>query len=227
MATTKTATAATTVTTSEAPSSAASITIDTLGRETLLVPIVGITPLIVHRFSEKAKRQMLDAMQGRKKVKSIRDPEADYNEAFYRYKDTEGEEHYGFPSVGFKSATISAARLYDKSVTMTSLRQALFFGGIMGVDGQLLTPINGEPQMREDVVRLSMSSTDLRYRPMFEGWSATLEVTYVSSVLSRNSVLSLIDAGGLTVGVGEWRPEKRGELGSFQINQNQEVQVIQ
>ena len=159
---------------------AAAIKIDDLARETLLVPIIGITPLIVHRFSEKAKKQMLDNMQGRKKVKTIRDPEADYEEAFYRYDGPEGEG-YGFPSVGFKSATISAARLYDKSVTMTSLRQAMFFGGVMGRDGQLLTPIVGEPVMREDVVRLSMSSTDLRYRPMFPEWSAVLEVTYITS----------------------------------------------
>jgi hypothetical protein len=204
---------------------AAAIKIDDLARETLLVPIVGITPLIVHRFSEKAKRQMLDNMQGIKRTKTIRDPQADYEEAFYRYDD-DGTEKFGFPSVGFKSATISAARLYDKSVTMTSLRQALFFGGRMGKDGQLLTPIIGEPVMREDVVRLSMSSTDLRYRPMFPEWSAVLEVTYVSSVLSRSSALSLIDAGGLTVGVGEWRPERKGEFGSFQIDQSQEVQII-
>jgi hypothetical protein len=208
-----------------AADNAASIKIDTLGRETLRVPIVGVTPLIVHRFSEKAKRQMLDNMQGRKKVKTIRDPESDYQESFYRYDDN-GEEKYGFPSVGFKSATISAARLYDKSVTMTSLRQALFFGGVMGTDGQLLTPIEGEPEMREDVVRLSMSSTDLRYRPMFMPWNASLEVTYVSSVLSRQSVLSLIDAGGLTVGVGEWRPEKKGEFGSFAIDQSKDVEVL-
>jgi len=204
---------------------AAAIKIDDLARETLLVPIIGITPLIVHRFSEKAKKQMLDNMQGRKKVKTIRDPQADYEEAFYRYDGPEGEG-YGFPSVGFKSATISAARLYDKSVTMTSLRQAMFFGGVMGRDGQLLTPIVGEPVMREDVVRLSMSSTDLRYRPMFPTWSATLEVTYITSVLGRSSALSLIDAGGLTVGVGEWRPEKKGEFGSFAVDQSQEVEVV-
>jgi len=33
----------------------------------MLVPIVGLTPLIVHQWSEKAKRQMLDAQQGVKR----------------------------------------------------------------------------------------------------------------------------------------------------------------
>lgn len=42
----------------------AQVQISRIGTETLIVPVVGTAPLIVHKFSEKAKRQMLDAMQG-------------------------------------------------------------------------------------------------------------------------------------------------------------------
>lgn len=203
------------------------VTIDSIGKETLRVPIRGTSPLIVHRFSEKAKRQMLDAMQGKKKVKTIRDPQADYEESFYRYTDpVTGESGYGFPIIAFKAATISAARLYDKSITMVGLRQQLFMRGILGDDGQQVAVIDGKPVMREDMVRLGMSGTDLRYRPMFTEWSTTLEVTYIKSSLSRASVLSLIDAGGLTVGVGEWRPERKGDFGTFEIDPTRKVEVI-
>jgi len=79
--------------------------------------------------------------------------------------------------------------------------------------------------MREDVVRLGgvSRSADLRYRPEFPEWSTALEVTYVLSSLSRDSVLSLIDAGGLGIGVGEWRPEHRGEFGTYMIDPSREV----
>lgn len=205
----------------------AAVNIDKIASETLRIPIVGTSPLIVHRFSEKAKRQMLDAMQGKKKVKTIRDPQADYEEAFYRWHDdATGESGYGFPTIAFKAATVSAARLYDKSVAMTQLRQQLFFRGILGDDGQQVAVIEGEPTMREDVVRLGMSSTDLRYRPTFNSWRTVLEVTYIASSISRASVLSLIDAGGLTVGVGEWRPEKRGDFGTFAIDQSRQIEVV-
>lgn len=79
--------------------------------------------------------------------------------------------------------------------------------------------------MREDVVRLGRSGTDLRYRPEFWPWSATLRVTYFPTVLTRSSVLSLIDAGGLAVGVGEWRPERDGTFGTFRIDTDREVEV--
>lgn len=202
----------------------AAIQIDKIGTETIRIPIVGTMPLIVHNFSEKSKRQMLDAQQGRKALKQVRDPRAEYEAAFYRTKDG-----YGFPVTAFKAATVGAARFYGKDVRMTELRQFLFMHGeISPNDPQALVPLEGTPRMREDVVRLGgpSRSADLRYRPEFPEWSTTLVVTYVTSSLSRSSVLSLIDAGGLGIGVGEWRPEKRGEFGTYKVDPARDVEVL-
>lgn len=205
------------------------IQIDKIGAETLRVPIIGTAPLIVHNFSTKSKQQMLEAQQGRKRVKEVRDPVAEYEAAFYRiYREGE-PEGYGFPVTAFKAATVGSARFYGKSVNMTQLRQFLFMRGLMTkADPQQLVEISGEPRMREDVVRLGgpSRSADLRYRPEFTEWSTVLTVTYVTSSLSRSSVLSLIDAGGLGIGVGEWRPEKRGEFGTYAVDQDREIEVL-
>ena len=198
------------------------VVIDQIAAETLTVPIVGTAPLLVHKFSEKAKRQMLDNMQGRKSPKQAKDPKAEYEAAFYRLKDGD----YGFPAIAFKAATVSASRFYGKSVTMTALRQFVFVHGEPSEDGQQMVRIAGEPVMREDVVRVGMGGTDLRYRPQFSEWSTSLEVTYVTSALTRDSLLSLIDAGGLGVGVGEWRPEKKGDFGTYRIDPTRDVQVL-
>lgn len=195
--------------------------IDKIASETLRVPIVGTTPLIVHRFSEKAKRLMLDNMQGRKSPKTIKNPEEEYEAAFYRLKDG----RYGFPALAFKSATVGGARFYH-GLTMTGLKQTLFFRGEPGTDGQQMVAVVGEPTMREDVVRVGRGGTDLRYRPEFREWSADLEVIYVTSLLTRASVLSLIDAGGMGVGVGEWRPERDGDFGTFRIDPTRDIEAI-
>ncbi|WP_084963284.1 hypothetical protein [Thermoactinospora rubra] len=199
----------------------ATVEIDRIAAETIRVPIVGTTPLIMHKFSEKAKRQMLDNMQGRKSPKEPKDPLAEYEAAFYRLKDGSP----GFPSIAFKAATVGGARFYS-GVTMTALKQFIFFRGEVGDDGRALTRIEGEAQMREDVVTVGRGGTDLRYRPEFREWRAVLEVTYVTSALTRGSVLSLIDAGGMGVGVGEWRPERDGDFGCYQVDPTKEVEVI-
>ena len=197
--------------------------IERLPSATVRVPIVGTSPMIMHRFSEKAKRQMLEIMQGKKKIKEIRDPEADYEASMHRTKSG----GYGSPAVGFKQATVSAARFYGNNITMTALRQVMFFSGEAAADGgQSLVPIEGEPVMREDFVRLSKSSTDLRYRAQFTEWSAKLIVTYVTTSIDDASLVSLIDAGGLGVGVGDWRPEKGGEFGTYMVDPTQEMEVL-
>jgi len=201
----------------------AQISINRIGTETLRVPLVGTAPLIVHKFSEKAKRQMLDAMQGRKTPKQPKDPEAEYEAAFYRHDD----ETYGFPVIAFKAATVSACRFFGKQMPMTTARQCIFFDAELSKrDGQKLARIEGSPHMREDVTRVGMGGTDLRYRPEFTEWSTTVEVTYVKSMLTRESVLSLIEAGGMGVGIGEWRPEKKGDFGTFQIDETRDVEVV-
>lgn len=205
----------------------AAIQIDRIAARTVRVPIVGTSPLIMHNFSEKSRKAMLDTMQGKAKKKEAKNPEAEYEAAFYRYIDQiTGAEAYGFPVTAFKAATVGAARFYGKDVSMTGLRQVLFMRGVMGTDGQQLVPIVGEPRMREDYVRVGQGGTDLRYRPEFTEWSAVLEVTYVESSIALSSVLSLIDAGGLGVGVGDWRPEKRGEFGTYAVDKSQQVELI-
>lgn len=202
---------------------AASVVIPKVQASTLRIYLRGTSPLIVHKFSQKAKQTMLDNMQGNKQPKQPRDPDADYQASLYLHDDGQP----GLPILAFKAATVSAARLFDKSVTMTMLRQALFFTAEWSNAEQVqLVRIEGEHRMREDVVRVGNGGTDLRYRAMFPEWTTSVDVTFVRSQLSRESVLALIDAAGMGVGVGEWRPEKSGDFGCFTVDESREVEVL-
>jgi hypothetical protein len=107
--------------TKAAAGDAGNISIARIQATHVTVPITGTAPLIVHNWSAKAKQQMLDAQQGRKTPKQTRDPEADYEASLYRT-----DNGYGFPTIGFKAAIVSAARFFGKDVTMTALRQFVF-----------------------------------------------------------------------------------------------------
>lgn len=198
----------------------AQIIIPTLSRVRMIVPIIGTTPLITHKWSEKAKRQMLDKQQGKKKAKEVRDPQADYEASIYR--TTDGKP--GFPVLAFKAATVRGAKL--AGLKMTEVRQMITVHGDPSDDGtQELAPLIGEPVMREDMVRVGMT-TDLRYRAQFTEWATALVVDFYPTVIAQESVLSLVAFGGQTVGVGEWRPEKGGQNGTYEIDSDREVQVM-
>jgi hypothetical protein len=203
---------------------ASPVVITPIKRQTVIVPIVGTTPLIVHNFSAKSRQMMLDAMQGKKAPAQKKDPEAEYHDAFYFMNDGESS---GFPAIGFKSAIVSAARFYGKDVKMTELRQFIFVRGEMSQHHQLpLIRIDGEPEMREDTVRVGMGKADLRYRPWYRDWRAALEIQFVSSLIDLNSLVSLIEAAGMGVGIGEWRPEKKGEFGTFAVDQDSDILIV-
>lgn len=202
----------------------AKIEINRIGTGSIWIPIVGTAPLIVHKFSEKSKRQMLDAMQGRKSPKQSKDPEAEYLAAMYLHDD----DTPGFPVIAFKAAAVGACRFFGKSLPMTTARQCMFFNAPLSKrEGQKLVRIEGEHKMREDVVRVGNGGTDLRYRPEFPEWRTEIEVIYVKSLLTSDSVLSLVDAGGMGVGIGEWRPEKKGDMGTFAIDGDREVRITE
>ena len=70
--------------------------------------------------------------------------------------------------------------------------------------------------MREDLVRVGMGTADLRYRAMYSNWDLVLTVEYPEHLLDESTVVSLIDAGGRN-GIGEWRPERDGSFGTFEV----------
>tara|TARA_R100001086_G_scaffold39965_1_gene17638 strand:+ start:128 stop:733 length:606 start_codon:yes stop_codon:yes gene_type:complete len=186
------------------------ISIPQIAIQRLMVKIVGDSPLITHAWAEKAIRQIKDK-QAKKatKGKEARDPEADYQAAFYRTDDGVP----AMPSVAFKSAAVSACR--DLDMKMTEAR------GRFHVEGELIEII-GEPRMREDMVRVGMGTADIRYRPEFVKWSAILPITYNSTQISPEQIINLLNVAGFGVGVGEWRPEKNGQYGRFHVASDNE-----
>lgn len=190
-----------------------------LNIQTFDVPIIGDGPLIVHAWSRKAREQML-AKQMKKATagKTAKDPWQDFCESLYWLDDmpekpTEDEVtngRFGFPSVAFKSAAITAVTTIG-SMTKVMARQCFH------IVGEMIEILGPPPSMREDMVRVGMGTADIRHRGEFQPWGAILRVQHNANVLSAEQVISLFEAGGFGVGVGEWRPERDGVAGRFHV----------
>lgn len=193
----------------------ADIQLKRIERQIAVITIEGTAPLIVHAWSKKAKQMMLDAQQGKKTPKGLKDPQADFEASQYRFDDG----GHGFPTMGLKAATVKGGgRAFGKAVKMTEMRQHLtFIPDGMGVDGMQLTRlICPDPKMREDMVRVGMGAADIRHRAEYSSWAADLRIEYLPSVIDLGSIIALVDAGGSN-GIGEWRPEKNGAFGTYRV----------
>jgi hypothetical protein len=187
-----------------------------LERVVFEIPVRGVTPLIVNRWSEKAKTMMLEAQQTKARPKKDpKDPVANFEASRYRFPD--GRD--GFPATAFKAAIVHAARLFD-GITQVQLKQTIIVVGET-VGQEQLVPIEfGTVTMREDTPRNASGVADLRYRAQFWPWSAVLRVRTIGGQFDEESILTLVDAAG-NGGVGEWRPTSpksaTGTYGCFEV----------
>ena len=201
------------------------ITIPAIDLETAMIKIVGDSPLIIHKWSEKAKREILEKQMktASKSGKEAKSPVQDFINSMY-WLDGEPEEkteegfakaiqngaRFGFPATAVKQAAVSAAYRSKLSKDKVSL-----FGAFR-ILGEFIE-IEGVPRMREDMVKIAGGVADIRYRGEFPEWSSTFTVEYNKNMLSLSQLMNMVNLGGFSCGIGEWRVEKGGNNGAFHV----------
>lgn len=209
----------------------------------VLVTIVGDTPLICHAWSTKAKRMMLNTQQGKTKgkKKDPKNPFADFVDSLYwlgEKPSTDGGEdevrkafesavengaRFGFPANAIKDATVSAAFRNGWTKDKVSARGAFFIKGENGNTEFVEVLTDEAPVMREDMVKVGMGSADLRYRGEFRHWKMVLTISYnVNGGYNLENIVNMLNAGGYSCGIGEWRPEKDGTNGMYHVGSYEE-----
>ena len=194
------------------------------------VRVVGDTPLIMHAWSEKAKRMMLEAQMGiaKGKKKEVKNPADDFVRSMYWLtpmpEDGTMESfeeaiangaRFGFPVTAFKQAAISAAYRMGWAKDKMSMRGAFY---IDSDENGMIEIHSDTPEMREDMVKVGMGTADIRYRGEFKNWYADLTISYnANGQYSLENIVNIINAGGYVCGVGEWRPERDGQYGMFHV----------
>ena len=194
------------------------------------IRIVGDTPLIMHAWSEKAKRMMQEAQMGiaKGKKKEAKNPVDDFIRSMYWLtpmpEDGTMESfeeaiangaRFGFPVTAFKQAAISAAYRMGWAKDKMSMRGAFF---IDSDENGMIEIHSDTPEMREDMVKVGMGTADIRYRGEFKNWYADLTISYnANGQYSLENIVNIINAGGYVCGVGEWRPERDGQNGMFHV----------
>lgn len=194
------------------------------------VRVVGDTPLIMHAWSEKAKRMMLEAQMGiaKGKKKEAKNPADDFIRSMYWLTQMPEDgtmesfeeaiangARFGFPVTAFKQAAISAAYRMGWAKDKMSMRGAFYLDSD---ENGMIEIHSNTPEMREDMVKVGMGTADIRYRGEFKNWYADLTISYnANGQYSLENIVNIINAGGYVCGVGEWRPERDGQNGMFHV----------
>ena len=178
--------------------------------------VVGTSPLILNRMSEKAKRELL-MPKGRKnaieKATSLKHmPVEEYRASAYTLKDDSRATYLALLSTAFKGALRSAA------LDMPGAKKAQI-GRLTFVEGEMVG-IYGVPKLFMTTVRSAdMNKTpDVRTRPILPEWACHIRIQFVRPLINAQAVTNLLAAAGITIGVGDWRSQKgSGNYGQFAL----------
>jgi hypothetical protein len=184
------------------------------GRLSLLV--LGTTPIILNRMSEKAMRQLLFPAPKKNQVERMttlkHDPMEEFRASPYIDRDPNGPTLVQHLASAFKGAMASTA-LDLPGTTKASLERLTWVIGDR-------VAIYGVPQLLMSTVRSAdMNKTpDIRTRAIIPKWACAVTVAFSVPQLKQQGIANLMANAGIIRGVGDWRQEKgSGNYGSFEL----------
>lgn len=178
--------------------------------------LLGTTPLILNRMSEKVLHELL-MPKGRKtaveKASQLKhEPMAEFRASPYCDPDEDAPTLLQHLSTAFKGAIKSAAL----DLPGSSKSQ---IGRLTYVNDERIG-IFGIPQILMSVTRSAdiNKTPDVRTRCIVPKWAARISVTYIRPQLREQSIANLVAAAGITQGLGDWRPGKgSGTYGKWEL----------
>lgn len=169
------------------------------------IEITGVTPLLMNRFN-------ID--DGGKKEKNLSPREAAEKVC---YEDDQKKLYY--PTTNIYACLIEAGKFHkDGKVKVTTARSSLIPAGVM-IKGNLVyfkTPDMWEVDSRAVVVP-STGGRIVCHRPRLDEWSLDFQLELDTKMFTPKFIRTLVDDAGQKVGLGDFRPSRKGIYGRFVV----------
>jgi len=183
------------------------------------VEIRGTTPLLIHRFAESAEQ----AKATRRQIVSNVDPRTEAEKV--AYKDNQGR--FYFNSFSIPACMGNAGSGHKMRGSRKTLRFIVPSAVRMTDESVIICNGNGTPanDFEVDSRPVTIPSTKgrvMRHRPRFDQWSAHFTMMVDDKQMDVETAHQLLNEAGVNIGIGDFRPEKRGPFGCFRVTKFEE-----
>lgn len=179
--------------------------------------LLGVTPFICHSMNSKSKKQLLEPhpplTRAQKAVVLKHNPLEEFQDSPYTDSSQSGPTYIQAVAVSVKKAMAQIAiDLPDTSMKAAQLMRLLY------VPDERI-PLWGIPQLDMRWVRNSDKNRtpDIRTRAFIPQWAAKVSITYVMPILTHNVIIKLLATAGFMGGLGDYRVQKGGPFGTFEV----------
>jgi hypothetical protein len=181
--------------------------------QSINVEIRGTAPLLIHRFTEQAESE--------RKTRRIETKRPDPLVEATRNAYIAADGTFYFSAFSIPNAMGSAGSSHKATGSRKTLRFIVPSAVRMSAD--TVTILNGEgPATRFEVDSrpVTIPATKgrvMRHRPRFDIWGAKFVLRLDDDLLSLDMAHQLLNEAGQNIGIGDFRPEKRGPFGTFRV----------
>lgn len=181
------------------------------------VTIKGISPLLMNRFTEQAEIKISGGTSSAFQASGNRGNPREQAEP-KRYSDAQGNLY--IPGANVFSCLVAAGIFIKVGRSkLTTQKSSLVPAGLMVDD--LICSL-GTKDWEVDSRSVVIPATGGRimcHRPRIDQWSLTFNLDVDEEMFSPDLVRQLVDAAGKKVGLGDWRPSRKGPFGRFVVDQ--------
>jgi hypothetical protein len=165
------------------------------------ITIKGISPLLMHAYPMVEINPPLE--------KQSIEKQAEY--AAYRMPD----KTLYFPNVNVARCLVAAAT-YSKGKGRASLQKQAAACMLVTPEHLSFETKNYEIDSRPVVIPVTKGRV-MRHRPKLSSWQLTFMLEYDPTLLKEKEAREIMDNAGSRVGIGDFRPEKKGPFGRFMV----------
>ncbi len=176
--------------------------------------IQGCTPLLQQRFCESAE------LPGATRAMLVNHGTPREEAEKVTYRDSQGR--FYFPGTAIGRLLREAAANHKMKGSRRSARFVVPAAVLVMTDAVFLLNGNGELAVdfetdSRPVVIPATRGRIMKHRPRFDKWSASFVIRINETLLPVDFVHRLLTEGGQQIGIGDFRPEKGGPFGTFNV----------
>lgn len=181
--------------------------------KTVEVEIRGTSPLLIHRFTEASEQA--------KATRRIKTVQSDPREEATKHAYIAADGTFFFSALSIPHAIGSAGSNHKATGSRKSLRFVV--PSAVRVTTEAITILNGDGPAKSfevDSRPVTIPATKgriMRHRPRFNEWGARFDLVINDDLMAAETVHQLLNEAGVYIGVGDFRPEKRGPFGCFRV----------
>ena len=178
------------------------------------ITIAGKTPLLCNRFTDAAQ---MSASSGNRS--SIATQSSTPHEVAEQKLYVDDQGVIGIPQPNLFRCIIDAGKYFKVGKSKVTTQKSSLIPACVAVD-PVFIPIYHNDDWTVDSRPVRIPATGGRiiaHRPMFNDWALSFNVSLDDSMIDERLFREIVDAAGLRVGLGDFRPDTKGPFGRFVV----------